>query len=205
MQLIPKLVIFAILLIPNISNAASGHDTNRFDWLKLKKAFESYANYPTSANAAKVTTLLPKNNHVKYTNDKNEQETLTFIRDAYQFDMLERQVMSGDREAIRLAFNMFTIADGGFAEDLCIMLGSLIRIHPKLYLEGLEEFQGLPPIDALVGNTGYIFVDRIDARCHEIQLRIDSLSNVKDAAFLNIRTRCIESLQQFIGKYCKKA
>jgi hypothetical protein len=199
-----KLIIFTIIFIPSLSNAATGHDINRFDWHKLKIAFESYVNYPTGANAAKVSALLPKNTHVKYTNETQEQDTLTFIRDASQLDMLERQVISGDREAVRLAFNLFAVADGGFAGDLSIMLGSLIRVHPKLFLDGLSEFPGLMlPIGALVGNPGYEFVDRIEARCYEYQLRIDSLKRVTEPKLKNLRDRCIEHLQKDINKYCK--
>jgi hypothetical protein len=200
-----KLVLCTLLFFFSISSAATGQDIKTVDWPKLRIVFESYVNYPTSVNAATVIVLLPKNAHVKFTNQAQEQDTLNFISSADQIRMLERQVISGDREAIRLAFNLFAVADGAFAEDLCIMLGSLIRINPKLFLEELNEFQGLTlPIHALVGNVGYMYIDRMKARCYEEQLRIDSLSKVKEPKLNSLRDRCIESLREGLKSYCKE-
>jgi hypothetical protein len=95
------------------------------------------------------------------------------------------------------------IADGGFAEDLDIMLGSLIRINPRLFLEGLNEFRVFVEIDGLIGNLGGQYVDRPKAKCYEKQLRINVLSKVNDPKLKGVRDKCVASLRHQIKKYCE--
>ncbi len=118
--------------------------------------------------------------------------------------MLERQVLSKDRVAVKLAFRLRSIADGGFSEDLSIVLGTLIRIDPKLFLEELRnakpQVQRLGP---LLANEGAVYVDRMRAQCLENQLRIESLESVKDPSLDNIRNKCIEVLMETYTRYCK--
>ena len=172
------------------------------NWAALKSAFEEYANYPTGDNAKKAIDLLPSE-HISYTGAEDEDETIKFIYKRYQLGMLERQVISGERQAVRLAYNLISIADGAFAEDLNIMLGQLIRINPTLFLEGLYEYQGLVErFDALAGNKGDVYVDRLKAQCYEMQLRIDSLSKVEAPHLKYVNNKCIEALSDSLKRYC---
>ncbi len=103
-----------------ISIPAVGQITSPVDWDGIHQAFAAYDEYPSSANAMKVMSLLPESD-VKYTNERKENEAIQFV---YQnVGMLERQVISRDPDAVKLAFKLRTIADGAFAEDLDIVLG----------------------------------------------------------------------------------
>ncbi len=203
MKLIPSILFCSIFLFSSISNATSNDTTPSVNWAALKSAFEEYANYPTGDNAKKATALLPSE-HISYTGEEDEDETIKFIYERYQLGMLERQVISGERQAVRLAYNLISIADGAFAEDLDIMLGQLIRINPTLFLEGLNEYQGLVErFDALAGNKGDVYVDRLKAQCYEMKLRIDSLSKVKEPHLKYVKNKCIEALRDSLNRYCK--
>jgi len=193
-----------LFLAASLFRAVGEENTERVDWPSLKVAFQIYADYPIDSNALKVIALLPKQSHVRYTGAKEEKETIDFIYDAYELGMLERQVISGNYQAVRLAFNLIAIADGGFAEDLDIMLGILIRINPKLFLEGLNEFHGLiGNIDGLVGNKGALYVDRLKGQCFEEKLRINALLKVREIKLENVREECIKVLQDQMREYCK--
>jgi hypothetical protein len=187
------------------SCSAMENNTEKIDWSALKITFQTYADYPTDSNAKKVIALLPKHSHVKYTGAKEEKETHNVIYDDYQLRMLDRQVLSGDPQSVRLAFNLMAIADGGFAEELDIILGTLIRINPKLFLQGLNEYDILVErIDALVGNQGDQYVDRLKAQCYDMNLRINALRKVNDPKLKGVRDKCIESLRHQIKEYCRQ-
>ena len=131
------------------------------------------------ANATHVIDLLPESGHVEYTSERKEQEAIEFV---YQnLDMLERQVISRDPHAIKLAFRLMTIADGAFAEGLEIVLGQLIRIDPALFLRQLKEAEDqIIGLGGLIGNYGDIYVDKIEAHRLETDKRIYALEGVTD-------------------------
>jgi len=196
-------VITLMLLLLISFPAMAVQNSEEINWAGLKQAFEEYANYPSGTNATKVSSHLPKKNRFAFSNPELAHEAIEFIYDRYQLGMLERQVLSGDKQSVMLAYNLLSIADGGFAEDINITLGTLIRINPKLFLEGLREYQGLVGrISSLVGNQGYVYVDRLEASCYDQQLRIDSLSAVKDAELQDVKDKSIEALRGMIGRYC---
>ena len=202
MKLIHTIFLLTLMLFSNASNAATDQKPPTYNWSNLISSFENYSNYPTPENANKVISLLPKE-RINYTGTSEEKEMLEFIYSRNQFGMLERQVISGEKEAIRLAYGLKSIADGAFSEDLSILLGKLIRINPKLFLQGLIEFQNLVVrYDALVGNHGDIYVDRHKAQCYEDQLRIESLLAVDEPNLIMLRDKCIAILRSSILNYC---
>jgi len=192
-----------LILLGSSSPANSQIENTQLDWSSLQEAFKTYAEYPSSENAMKIVEILP-DSHVAYNGSKQEKEALDFIYNWEQFRMLERQVFSRDRVAVKLAFKLRSIADGGFSEDLDIMLGTLVRIDPKLFLEELSSAKPeVQQLDHLLANEGAIYVDRMDAQCLENQLRIKSLESIKDTSLKKIKYRCIETLNKIYTKYCK--
>lgn len=165
------------------------------DWRGIQGAFTAYVEYPSGANAKKVVSLLPNGEHIQYTNEKSEAEATEFV---YQkLNMLERQVISRDPDAVELAFRLKTIADGAFAEDLDIVLGQLIRIDPRLFLQQLKiALSGIGRLDALVGNYGDVYVDKFAAQRLETDRRTDALESVSDPALQAIRDECIGELRK---------
>jgi hypothetical protein len=200
------LVIFIILIFlnPALSVAKSSKESSSVNWPALSKTFQAYVEYPSATNASSVIKLLPKSEKVKFTGSNTENEAIEVI---YQgMPMLQRQVEARDRQATRLAFRLMTITDGASSEALDIMLGKLIRIDPKLFLEELRKSNyikiGQYRFDGLVGNEGEEFVDKEQAQCLEQRLRIESLSKIKDTNLLPLRDICISTLNDSLNKYC---
>jgi len=192
-----------VVLILSFSLIESNINANEVDWPSLKKAFENYVNYPSSENASKVINLLPDND-TSYTDTKESDEIFLFVQKWNQLGMIERQVISKDRNAVKLAFKLLALAGGEFGENLDIILGTLIRIDPKLFLEELKV--AMPQIrclDGLLGNKGFVYCDRHEAMCLETTLRIEALESVKDTTLEDIRNICIKELNDQYNRYCK--
>lgn len=189
--LVLTLILSTVLLLD-----CKAQSSEKMDWNKFLQGWEEYLDYPSSENADKVSQLLPDSGHVEYTGDEEEEKTLDTIWET--LSMLERQVYSGDRSAVNLAFHLYSIADGAFAEELDIILGALIRINAQLFLEGLSNQRaflkgiesGLP-----VGNFGVEYVDRFEAQRLEATLRIKALQKIRDPSLVNIRGECIRALK----------
>lgn len=164
------------------------------DWLKLKETWLAYLNYPSSENADKVSRQLPSQGHVKYTGATDEHDAVNFVYD--NLGMLSRQIYSGDRSAVRLGFRLFSVSDAAFSEELDIILGSLIRINPRLFLEVLNENQwALKNNQGLLVNFGGDYVDRPNADELEISLRIAALRSVDDPSLAPLRDECLQLLK----------
>lgn len=146
--------------------------------------WEKYLENPTPQNASKVTKI-------SYSPGVDEGKQVF-----QDLALLEVQVISGDREAVRLGFRLLKAADGHLAETLDIMLGRLIRIGPRLFLEELKalgaEATGLA---TLVGNFGEPYLHREVAQTYEAEARISSLRRVQDPALTAVRDACIRALQ----------
>jgi hypothetical protein len=191
-----SLIVFLLFLIfPNHSYADQPRN-QKVDWVKLGAAWENYMDYPSSENADKVYNLLPAQGHFNYTHEHQEEdETSELIYS--NLKMLERQIYSSDRHAVKLGFRLFTIADGGFAEYLDDILGSLIRINPRLFLEELKENRDIiMGLDGLLGNFGDPYVDRMKAHDLEASLRVKALRSVKDKSLKSLRDECIRTLEK---------
>lgn len=172
------------------------------DWQAVKQAFRAYVEYPTSEHAVHVVALLPPK-HVAYSGSPEEQETLAFVQEPWQWGMLERQVISRDREAVTLAFRLFTLSDGDFTEMLDILLGSLIRIDPELFLEELFDARSyVSRLDGLLGNEGDVYVDRLSAQCLENRYRVYALSQISTVSLQALRDECIGVLDEIFAQSC---
>lgn len=191
------LICIAVILIQSsiLLSDCKAKSSVTVDWAKLSKAWEEYLDYPSSENADKVSELLPDSGHAKYNNDKEAENAIDSIFST--LSMLERQVYYSDRGAVNLAFHLYSISDGEFGEYLDIILGALIRINARLFLQELLHNRPLvPELDGLVGNFGpgyYVYTD--EAERLETSLRIKALKSVQDSSLINIRNECIKQLE----------
>ena len=150
--------------------------------------WETYLESPTPDNAKRVQ-------EATYSEPNSRANRL--FEDLW---LLEIQVTSGDREAVRLAFRLFSSADGHFAETLDIMLGRLIRIDPTLFLRELEiRRKQVARLDSLLGNFGEAYVDRFPAQEYETEKRIAALMTVNDPALTAVRDECVAELRKQLG------
>lgn len=172
-----------------------------FDLVAFSRAWKEYVSYPSGENARRLTDLLPDTG--RYTEflspDQYDEMSSVAWEVGQTLGMLEYQVCAGDREAVRLAFRLlYTYADGHVAEEICIMLGVLIRSNPQLFL---EELHNHPPqwvsLGHLVGDFGPNFVDLDSAEWLEATLRIKALQTVSDSQLVEVRDQCIEFLEEY--------
>jgi hypothetical protein len=198
-NIILKFCLFSILIIIAVVPATAKDSV--FDWNALFNAFKIYLSDPSEKNAERVINSLPKSGHVKFSNSKRELEIFNFVYE--NLETVERQVYAKNKLSTRLAFRLMSISDGGFSDDLNIILGRLINIDPLLFLEELKLRENeIVRYDALLGNTGPELVDRPQDECKELRKRINSLRSVNEKELLNIRNRCIEELKRQIKQDC---
>jgi len=172
-------------------------------WEEFSASLRAYFEYPTPENAKATYKYLPVAGRVRGTGREIETKTIALWHSNIR--ILERQVISGDAEAVRLAFRLFSIADGAYSEDLDILLGKLIRINPRLFLKellGNKERAGRFSLDGLLGNEGEEYVDLIMAQCLENRLRRAALQSVSDYPLRQIRDECTRELDRQWHAYC---
>jgi len=134
-------ILLSIASLILVSNLSSG-EPKLMDWSQFQEIWEKYIFHPSDENAKKVINILPDKDHVVYSHSEEEAKALKIVS-GEGLRILEYEVHSSELEAVRSAFRLFTIADGAFAEELCFILGSLIRINPKLFLEELKNHEHL--------------------------------------------------------------
>ncbi len=172
------------------------------DWGEVETALKAYVNYPSSENANRVTNALPKE-HAPWGESSPSSPASQYIYEGHRFSMLEHQVGAAHVESVRLAFRLFSISDGGFTEDLQIVLGKLIRPSPKLFLEELDRSAiSNSYYDGLLMSNGYALVDRREAQCLEAENKIEALNSVTDSKLSNIKQTAISIIEKHRSQYC---
>ena len=176
------ILLFTFLLSFSVS-------ANEIDWLQVKKIYKNYVASPTDNNAKRVLELLPEN----YTKleSKEFSEASEYIYNYAQYQVLEKQVISGHHYSARIAFRLRAIAGGGFLEELYITLGELIRVNPEVFLS--ELLLAKPAVSQMDNflNLGEKFVDREKASCNEVKLRKESLNKVINPKYNKIKSKIL--------------
>ncbi len=169
----PKLLLLAIIAVLGITGNA-----------RAETPWERYTTQPTSKKAAAVTELA-------YSDKTDDLQ-----RVVYDLMLLEVQVTASDPEAVALAFRLLRKSDGHVGELLDQMLGRLIRINPRLFLQALQRHRAaVVGLDGLVGNFGDAYVDREVAHAYERDQRVAALLTVKDPAVAQVRDECVKLLR----------
>lgn len=109
---------------------------------------------------------------------------------------LEAAARSGDKSTIRKLFAFRARADGAAGEALDILLGSLVKRFPKLFLEELQFSQNTARLDSLLGNLGPAYADQFTVQTKEIDARIAALKKVSEPGLLDLRNQCLRTMQQ---------
>jgi hypothetical protein len=170
-------------------------------WKLFSASLRAYFEYPTPKNAKNAYQYLPASGHVTMKGLEIEREALELFYTNSR--ILERQVISGDAESVRLAFRLFSITDSAYTEELDILLGKLIRINPKLFLRELVANQDLiGTLEGLLGNEGEEYVDRLKAQCLENRLRQKALQSVTNPSLRRKRDDCVNELDRQWRTYC---
>jgi len=196
------------LILGSLFSISGSTQTNTevTDWDEILNAAQTYFTSPTSKNAHKFYAVLPtKTRNWEETFKGDFEKARSLIWD--NLDVLNKQVLKADRNAVKIAIWLFNIMDGIYSEWLVSMLGDLIRVDPKMFLEEI----GGGPAKYLVYDSGYILCNGYilsgestaskEAQRKELELRIKALETVKDVNLAGFRDECIEIIRKHINEY----
>jgi hypothetical protein len=164
----------------------------------LTLALRAFQERPSEETSAAVRALLPREGHIKFDASSQGRATREALHEV--LPVLEGQVEAVDRDAVQLAFNLLEVTDAPVSDSLAAIVGKLITIDARVFLEELLRWRTqLTPrgLSQLVGTLGkeYAEEDRA-AVCAEIQRRIDALLAVSEAAVTEARDQCVAELRQ---------
>jgi hypothetical protein len=204
--------IFMMGILGFLTSAYGGPQKNaeELSWDKMMSAAQTYFASPTTENARKLYLVLPRT--YPRSGDRSGRHTELIYYVYNNLGILERQVLKADRNAVKVAVRLFTIADGSFAEWLDDILGDLIRVDPKMFLEGIKEFPSRDKSGDLkvLLSYGYILCNGSifsgeskasnEAKRSELELRIKALERVKDANLAVFRDECVSIIKLKLEK-----
>lgn len=163
------------------------------DWKALEETWNAYYIAPSEEGAQKMLSLLPGN--VKIMEIKDGFLVINSIYD--HLGVLEGEIYSGNPNAVKLGFRLFTISYGAFEVGLNKILGSLIAFNPRMFLEELGAHRDLfPSLEPVLGSYLRETPDDAVARELEKKLRIKSLESVEDKPLKPLRNECIKILKK---------
>jgi hypothetical protein len=111
--------------------------------------------------------------------------------------VLERQIYMGERNALKVGFRLFTIADSKMEASLVKIIGYLLRYNTRLFLEELKNYEVLvPDLNQLVcsfqldnaGDTAKLELER--------NIRLKALSYVDDKELKAMKRKCTKILKK---------
>jgi hypothetical protein len=190
-----KILHSLLFTVIQVGIALSQTQTNSvLEWNKLGVAWHQYISNPIESNGLKVYSLLPNEEYGITEPDSVFYNTWYSIYE--NLDKLESLVKIQNRIAIKVAFKLYSISDADFTESLDQILGRLIRINPKLFLEALKLHRELVgDLGGILENLGNKFVDEEDLSKKEIKKRIQSLEKVKVKSLIGVRDESIIELK----------
>jgi hypothetical protein len=163
------------------------------DWKALEAAWNAYYVAPSEDGAAQMLRLLPGT--AKIIDIKDGFSVINSIAD--HLGILEGEIYSGNPNAIKLGFRLFTISFGTMEVALNKIIGNLISFYPKLFLQELDIHRDLfILLDPILGS--FLSDPSMDAAAKELEknLRIRSLESVEDKTTKNLRNECIKILKK---------
>lgn len=164
----------------------------KLDMSNLGKAWDEYTANPTKEMALKVYELLPGGK------GPQEIELQTEVREKIfsKITILESQVYAGERNALKIAFRLFNIADGEMQKTLIKLIGYLLRFDPKLFLEELLIHEALVPDEVqLICSFRLTAPDDKAQQELERNIRLKALGYIEDKELKDIKKKCIKILK----------
>jgi len=141
---VPILLLIFVTLQPSVLNSLSISEI-QIDMTNFGKVWGDYISNPNGENARTVYSLLPdgKDKEIRLAVEVRP----LIIRN---LSVLERQIFSGDRDSLRVAFRLFTIADTALEEELGKILGNYIRFSARSCLRELSNHRDLVPYLSII-------------------------------------------------------
>ncbi len=173
-------------------NIAAPQGRINLDMANLGKAWDDYTTNPNKETALKLYELLPPGKGAQ------EVELQVDVRDKIfsKLNVLESQIYSGERNALKVAYRLFNIADNEMQKDLVKIIGYLLRFDTKLFLEELMIHETLvPDLGQLVCSFQLASPDDKAQQELERNIRLKSLGYIEDKELKDIKKKCIKILK----------
>jgi hypothetical protein len=188
-----------------VSLFAGGHlqaklASQAFSWAKVIAAYDAYVDYPSSDNAKALLATLPSNKPNEENGDR--EQALEHIFSSQNWRVLENELLAGEKIPFEILLRLTNFTDAGFTESIEVILGSVIRIRPRLFLEVLYNYRNLVYLRRFgcpALNTNPFYGYHPKAIRYELEKRIEALESVKDQKYAEIRDSCIKSLLKEIN------
>lgn len=174
----------AIVMIPQ--------ERIKLDMSNLGKAWDEYTANPGKELALTLYELLPSGK------DPQEIELQVDVRDKIfsKLNILESQIYSGERNALKVAFRLFNIADGEMQKALIKLIGYLLRYDTKLFLEELMIHEALVPDETqLICSFQLTYPDDKTQQELEKNICLKALGYIEDKELKDIKKKCIKILK----------
>jgi len=182
------------LLLMATLNVSAQTAAAPINWKALEEAWTAYYPAPSEDGAAQLLRLLPGT--AKIIDIKEGFSVINAIAD--HLGVLEGEIYSGNLNAVRLGFRLFTISFGAMEVTLNKIIGNLISFYPRLFLEELTMHRELfILLDPILGS--FLGDPSMDAAAKELEknLRIKSLEAVEDKTLKTLRNECVKILKRF--------
>jgi len=163
----------------------------QIDMSNFGKAWEEYIANPTSDNALKVYSMLPdgRDNEIRL-----QVEVRSLIESS--LSVLESQIFSEERNALKVAFRLFTIADNALKEGLAKIIGNLIRLNARLFLQELKNHYDLVDLSFILCSFQFSLAGDSPGQELEKKARIKALEYIEDADLSDLQKECIKALKK---------
>jgi hypothetical protein len=180
-----------VILQPSLQYGLSIAEV-QIDMTNFGKAWGDYVVNPNGENALRVYALLPARKDMEI---RLQVEVRPLI--SKDLSTLERQIFSGDRDSLRVAFRLFTIADTALEEELGKILGNYIRFNARDCLRELNNHRDLVPYLSLIV-CSFQFTLKGDSAGQELErnARLKAMEYIEDDDLKNIKKECIKTLKK---------
>lgn len=185
---VAALVCLIFLTVQGKLNAQSPRvsiDMNNFG-----AAWRAYIAAPGADKASTLIGILP--------NGQAEVEVDSAVRTLINTDLhiLEREMLAGERNSLRLGFRLFSISDEELKNSLIKLVGYMLRYKAKLFLEELQanEFF-VPDLELLLTSYKLSHPEDYAQQKLELNIRLKALGYIEEKELKEIKKKCLKILQ----------
>ncbi len=166
------------------------------DWKRIEIDWNNYIENPTEINTSILIEAFPKNIIISADEINTHRSIVDNIYD--DLDVLERRILSGSRASVEIAFRLYAITDGAFAEELTIILGFYLNKNIEHFLETISNYPRLiePLLESVLVSVKPELLDDVVAVIKELEYRRKILKNVQKPSLQKLKSKCLHLIDK---------
>jgi hypothetical protein len=185
--------LFGFIILGCLVITGAPQESVTLDMANLGSVWDEYIANPGGETALRVYQLLPANRGPRRIQLPAEVKEKIVTK----FNVLESQIYAGERNALKLAFRLFTIADNEMRESLVKIIGYLLRFNTRLFLQELQNHLELvPDLEQLLCSFRLSAPGDKAQQKLEKNIRLKALGYIEDKDLKAIKKRCIKILKK---------